>query len=49
LQQLLEQPETSNEALSRLPEQQLGQLEESLKQQLRGKRLPNGTPPPDRT
>jgi len=49
LQQLLEQPETSNEELSRLPEQQLGQLEESLKQQLRGKRLPNGPPPPDRT
>jgi flagellar biosynthesis/type III secretory pathway protein FliH len=49
LQQLLGQPEASNEELQRLPEQDLLQLEESLKQQLRGKKPANGTPPTDKT
>lgn len=45
LQQLLQLPETSREELNRLPEQDLVQLEESLKQQLAARRPGNGTPP----
>jgi len=45
LQQLLQQPETSREELNRLPQQELGQLEESLKQQLAARTPSNGTPP----
>jgi hypothetical protein len=45
LQQLLVQPETSREELNRLPEQQLTQMEESLKRQLSSKKQANGTPP----
>ncbi len=49
LQQLLQQPEMSSEELIRLPEQNLVQLEESLKRQLGGKKDVNGTPPVDKT
>jgi len=49
LQQLLAQPETSREELSRLPEQELLQLEESLKQQLSGTKQTNDTSPTDKT
>src|ERR1051325_3335018 len=38
LQQLLGQPETSNEELNRLPEQELIQMESSLRQQLSAKK-----------
>jgi predicted transposase/invertase (TIGR01784 family) len=49
LQQLLGQPETASEELNRLPEQDLLQMEESLKRELSGKRQANGTPPPGET
>jgi len=49
LQQLLAQPETSREELARLEEQDLVQLEDSLKRQLSGPKLTNGTPPTDPT
>jgi predicted transposase/invertase (TIGR01784 family) len=49
LQQLLAQPETSSAELDQLPDEDLGQLEESLKRQLNGKRTANGSPPADKT
>jgi hypothetical protein len=49
LQQQLEQPETSDAELSRLPELDLEQLEESLMRQLQGKKHANGAPPTDKT
>jgi hypothetical protein len=48
-QQLLAQPETSSADLDQLPDEDLAQLEESLKQQLNGKRTANGSPPADKT
>jgi predicted transposase/invertase (TIGR01784 family) len=49
LQQLLQQPETPVEELYRLPDEQLSQLEQSLRQQLSGKKDANGTAPADKT
>jgi hypothetical protein len=49
LRQLLGQPETSSEELDRLPEENLAQMEDSLKRQLSGKKDANGTPPTDKT
>jgi predicted transposase/invertase (TIGR01784 family) len=49
LQQQLEQAETSDAELSRLPEPDLVQLEDSLKRQLQSKKQANGTPPTDKT
>jgi len=49
LQELLQQPETSREELSRRPESDLVQLEASLQAQLRARKAANGTPPPDKS
>ncbi len=49
LQQLLQQPETSRDELNRLPEQNLEQLEASLKQHLAARKPANGTPPAEKT
>ena|SRR5271166_5566892 len=45
LQQLLQQPETSSEELIQLPEQNLVQLDESLRRQFGSKKGTKGTPP----
>jgi predicted transposase/invertase (TIGR01784 family) len=47
LQQLLSQPETASAELKRLAEEDLIQLEESLKRQLSTLKRANGTPPTD--
>jgi hypothetical protein len=48
LQELLGQPETAIAELRRLPNPDLAQLEESLKQQLAAKIQGNGNPPADK-
>jgi hypothetical protein len=45
LQQLLQQPETPGEELERLAEQDLLQMEDSLRRQLSPPKAANGTPP----
>jgi predicted transposase/invertase (TIGR01784 family) len=47
LQQLLKQPETSNEDLGRLSQEALLQMEDSLKQKLTSQKEVNGTRPTD--
>jgi hypothetical protein len=49
LQQFLQQPEPSSEELDQLSQEDLVQLEDSLKRQLSDRKAVNGTTPPDKT